>query len=105
LALIKRRAQRADVPFSAPFFPESLKALVERADPTAAGDSFLGKRILVLSGEVDPLVPWSASKKFVEELDVGEGGVKRVSVHPGVKHDCTKGMIEETASFIKEMCL
>lgn len=111
LALMKRRARKANVPFSAPFFPESFKALVERVDPassayseTSPANPFLGKRILVLSGEMDPLVPWRASEKFIKGLEVGEG-VKRVSVHLGVKHDCTEAMIEEMASFIKEVCL
>jgi hypothetical protein len=114
LALMKQRAQKAEVPFSPPFFPESFKALVERLDPPASAytevssaNPFLGKRILVLSGEKDRLVPWSASEKFVEGLTVGDaqGSVKRVSIHPDVKHECTEGMINEMASFIREVCL
>jgi hypothetical protein len=114
LALIKQRAQKANVPFNAPFFPESFKALVERTNPASSAyreassaNPFWGKRILVLSGEIDPLVPWSASEKFIEGLEVGEGQgcVKRVSVHLGVKHHCTEAMITEMASFIKEVCL
>jgi hypothetical protein len=114
LALMKQRAKNANVPFSAPFFPESFKALVESADPVASSyrdsssaNPFLGKRILVLSGGMDPLVPWNTSEKFIEGLEVGEGHgcVKRVSVHPGVKHDCTEAMIREMASFINEVCL
>ena len=102
------------MPFSAPFFPESFKALVENADPAASAyrdaspaNPFLGKRILVLSGEQDPLVPWSASEKFIKGLEVGEtqGCVKRVGIHQGVKHDCTEAMIREMASFIEEQCL
>jgi hypothetical protein len=102
------------VPFSPPFFPESFKALIERTNPASSAyleaspaNPFLGKHILVLSGEIDPLVPWGASEKFVEGLEVGEGQgcVKRVSVHLGVKHHCTEAMVMEMASFVKEVCL
>ena len=88
--------------------------LVKNVDPVASAyrdtspaNPFLGKRILVLSGEQDPLVPWNASEKFIEGLEVGETQecVKRVSIHQGVKHDCTEAMIREMASFIKEQCL
>lgn len=65
----------------------------------------MGKRILVLSGEMDRMVPWSACSKFIEDLEVGEGGVKRVSVHQGVEHVCTEAMIREMGAFIRQVCL
>jgi predicted esterase len=97
---------------SPPFIPRSFKDLVEKVDP-AAGDyrssdetnPFVNKRILVLSGGDDKLVPWSTSQAFVEALNVGEGGVKRVSIHAGVGHKCTDEMVTEMTNFIAECCL
>ena len=46
-------------------------------------------------------MPWSASEKFVEELDVGEeGGIKEVFVEPGIGHTCSSAMVKEAARFL-----
>lgn len=78
-------------------------------DPTHATDSavnpFIGKKVLVLSGGADPLVPWTASQKFVDELQVGESGRKEVFVQDGAGHECTSEMVERLAKFIWENAL
>lgn len=112
LKLITQRAQKAGVSMSPPSFPDNLKALVKHVDPAADAYSsssdenpFFNKRILVLSGRDDKLVPWSVSEAFVDGLSVGEGGVKRVKVYPGVGHELTDEMVTEMAKFIAEFCL
>lgn len=64
--------------------------------------AFKGKRVRVLSGADDKLVPWTASKEFVEALDVGSNGVKEVTVYPGVGHEVTPDMVRDSAKFIGE---
>lgn len=49
----------------------------------------------------DPLVPWDASKKFVEELVVGQKGVKKVFVQPNTGHTCSMKMVEEMIEFLQ----
>jgi len=109
LALMEQRAERLGVPRTAPHFPGSLRALVRaHDDPVAAqpaAAAFAGKRVLVLSGADDMLVPWGASRAFVEALDVGRGGRKEVVVVPGVKHEFTDGMREEMFRFFWEEAL
>ncbi|KAF9456346.1 Alpha/Beta hydrolase protein [Collybia nuda] len=112
IKLLKYRAQEAGVPTLPPYIPSSFRAFVERVDPVAAPYSssseenpFLDKRILVLSGRDDKLVPWSASEAFVEGLYVGEKGVKRVKVYAGIGHECTDEMVTEMMNFIAEFCL
>ena len=82
--------------------------LIETSDPGSknhttldASNPFLGKKILILSGEKDRLVPWAASEKFVEGLEVGLGGEKKVILQKGVGHKCTDEMVEEAARFIQ----
>ena len=88
LALMEQRADKLGIPHAAPYFPESLHALVRAYDPVAAAcGTFAGKRILTLAGEDDALVPWLASRAFVEALDVEERGKKKKLVLPGVKHE------------------
>jgi len=106
LALMEQRAEKLGIPRTAPFFPESLRALVRAYDPVVAPPgAFSGKRILALVGADDRLVPWSASRAFVEALDVGERGKKRVVVQPGAQHEYTDEMREELFQFFWEEAL
>ena len=112
MKLITKRAKYSNVPLAPPYFPDSLRAYIAKNDPAAsaytANDSsnpFLGKKILVLSGGRDPLVPFVHSEEFVEGLNVGAHGVKKVHVVPEVEHECTPGMVQEMAEFIWEHAL
>ncbi|KAF8899869.1 hypothetical protein CPB84DRAFT_1093377 [Gymnopilus junonius] len=84
LALMKHRAQTSGIAFTGPHIPASLLDLIGILDPASKSYSslgtsnpFLGKKILILSGEEDTLVPWTASKTFVESLEVGLAVTKR----------------------------
>ncbi|TFK86707.1 hypothetical protein K466DRAFT_549998 [Polyporus arcularius HHB13444] len=112
LALIVPRAEASSIPISPPYFPKSFVEYVKTHDPAAArgegaGGAFWGKKILVVAGREDAVVPWAASERFVEELDVGaEGeGVKEVFVEPGVGHTCSAGMVKEAVRFLWEQVL
>ncbi|KAH9011897.1 Alpha/Beta hydrolase protein [Lactarius pseudohatsudake] len=105
VTLLELYADKLGIPRTAPYFPESLWALVRAYDPaTAPPGAFVGKRILALSGADDRLVPWSASRAFMEALDVGPRGKKTVMVLPG-KHGCTDEMRDEMFRFFWEEAL
>jgi hypothetical protein len=106
LELIEQRAERLSVPRTPPYIPASLRAAVRVNDTVPVlATAFAGKRILVLAGADDKLVPWETSRTFVEALDVGRGGRKVVMVLPGVKHEFTDGMREEMFQFFWEEAL
>lgn len=115
LKLIRGRATETNVPFAPPYMPASLLSLIQQHDPaqadysssSAASNPFVGKKILVLSGADDPVVPWHCSEAFVEGLDVGvgQGGVKKAIAYPGVGHECTPEMVKEMAAFVWEHVL
>jgi predicted esterase len=92
-----------------PHFPDSFMSCVKIRDPSSVEASspnpsqnpFIGKHVLVLSGADDRLVPWSASKKFVEALQVGKG-TKKVIVEENAGHECTPRMVQELAGFVWE---
>lgn len=112
MQLITNRARYSHIPLEPPYFTDSLRAYIERHDPARApytaddaSNPFRGKKVLVLSGANDPLVPFKFSEAFVGGLNVGPGGVKKVVVQPGVEHECTPGMVKEMAEFIWEHCL
>ncbi|KAI9462164.1 hypothetical protein F5148DRAFT_234996 [Russula earlei] len=108
LALMEQHAKRlGGISLTPPRIPASLRALVRAheaaSEPPAA--VFAGKRVLVMAIEDDPLVPWAASRAFVEALDVGRGGRKEVAVEPGERHEITGGMRERMFRFFWEEAL
>jgi hypothetical protein len=106
------RAQRQSLGFAPPIFPDTLREYVEKNDPAGAPfrtasreNPFFGKRILVLSGAVDELVPWSASKAFFDHLEVGPGGVKALFLQEGKGHECTVEMVQKLAERVWQWSL
>lgn len=109
LTLMEHRAAKHGIPLAPPYMPAYLRAYIKVHDPvasdytsTSASNPFSGKRILVLSGAADPLVPWTACATFVEGLQLGPGGRKEVQVVEGVKHEYTVAMRETAIRFIWE---
>ena len=106
LALMHDRAKASDLRFGPPILPDSLLRLIKRespvSTPVAGRNPFFGKKILVLAGGKDELVPWLFSESFVERIEVGEEGVKKVVVYPDVGHAFTATMEEDVADFVWE---
>jgi len=107
LGLIQPRATALGVAIGPPHFPDSLmKVLKAKAltalpyNSKAPENPFLGKKVLVLSGGSDPLVPWSTSQAFVEGLEVGPHGSKEVKVVEGVGHEVVPPMVDALVAFI-----
>ncbi|KAI0769162.1 Alpha/Beta hydrolase protein [Irpex lacteus] len=112
MKLMTKRAKYSHVELAPPHFPDSLRQYIAKNDPAqapyTASDSsnpLWGKKVLVLSGADDPLVPWVHSEEFVENLKVGPNGIKEVVVAPGVGHECTPEMVKQMSSFIWEHSL
>ncbi|KAI0259868.1 Alpha/Beta hydrolase protein [Gloeopeniophorella convolvens] len=105
LALMDSRAAGLGVPRAPPYFPGALRTLVRARDAAYAPEALRGKRVLVLSGKDDVLVPWAASASFVDALDVGEKGRKEVQLLEGVGHAYPDAMREELIRFFWEEAL
>ena len=102
------RAQQYSIPLNPPHLPETLLSYIRQHDPASTpfqardvSNPFMDKKVLVLSGGMDTLVPWTASKKFVDNLWVGNKGVKKVLVFPDAGHECTTAMVTEAAEFMR----
>ncbi|KAG0700565.1 Alpha/Beta hydrolase protein [Suillus ampliporus] len=107
--MMSQRAAFAGVPFEPPYFPDSLKTYVDANDPANLpyrakdrSNPYLGRKILVLAGEMDPLVPWETVSEFAENLEVGEEGMKRIVVEDGAGHEPTPKMQQEAGMFVKK---
>lgn len=106
--LMKHRAARSNLPYAPPYMPQSLLDLLERTDPDSVPSTsenpsenpYIGKKILVLHGEKDELVPWESCKPFVEKLEVGEDGHKSVQIEPDRGHEISSYMVGELVKWI-----
>jgi pimeloyl-ACP methyl ester carboxylesterase len=107
-ALLRHRAgkSRLDgfVVGDSTYFPKTLLDTVRRYDPAAMGTEAVrrlrGKKVLCLSGEVDKLVPYESSRRFLGRLR--EEQVEVVDrVFRGVGHECTDVMVKELAEWVR----
>jgi pimeloyl-ACP methyl ester carboxylesterase len=110
LALMEPRAAAHGIGVGPPYFPESLLKVIRARALTAlpytskgAENPFLGKKVLVLSGGSDPVVPWAASEAFVEGLEVGPAGTKEFIVFEGVGHMVPPPMVHAAVRFVLGM--
>ncbi|KAF7289889.1 hypothetical protein MIND_01363600 [Mycena indigotica] len=96
-ALIHPRAASKGIAAAPPHFPATFVKVVRDNSPKVA--QFEGKRVLVLSGEIDRLVPWGASESFVGQLK-SVPGQKQVVVLPGVGHEIPDEMVRRAVEFV-----
>jgi hypothetical protein len=101
LELMVDRLRRYKLPAEPPYLPASFVKAVQRHDPgcqwralKVIPPSLKGKNILVLSGGIDQLVPWSASEEFVSTLEK-ESGIVQVKVYEGVGHEYPQIMMDD----------
>lgn len=106
LALMHGRAKTSGLQFGPPILPDSLLEVIKRESPVSTPamgrNPFFGKKLMVLAGGKDELVPWVFSESFVERIEVGEEGAKKVAVYPDVGHVFTASMEEDVVNFVWE---
>lgn len=89
-------------------FPQTLQALLKRTDPINSPfdtsdpklNPFWNKKLLVLTGQADDVVPAALGEPFYDRLQVGPEGVKERWSQEGCGHRCSKEMIERAAEFL-----
>jgi hypothetical protein len=93
---------------SNPLFPASLLHLLNAEDPISTKyessdpklNPFIHKRILVLTGSEDTLVPSKYTRPFYDGLNVGEDGAKEMVEQRGAGHEVTEEMIRRTGEWV-----
>lgn len=108
--LMQHRAETCGIIFDAPNIPTTFLKTMSKTNPASKdyatlerSNPFLGKKILVLSGAEDKLVPWVASQEFYDHLEVGAEGVKELLLQTGAGHECTGEMVDAAARFVERM--
>ncbi|CAE6435463.1 unnamed protein product [Rhizoctonia solani] len=68
-------------------------------------DPFMNKHILALAGAQDGIVPFLATRQFLDRINVGPLGTKRLIIQQGVGHQCTREMVVEMAEAVWNVAL
>ncbi|KAF8748361.1 hypothetical protein RHS01_10908 [Rhizoctonia solani] len=81
-----------------------------KRDPIKTGkpdrpNPFLNKQILAIVGAQDHMVPILPTRRFLNRIDVGPLGTKKLVIQEGVGHQCTQEMIVQMADFIWDVAL
>ncbi|RUS30457.1 hypothetical protein BC938DRAFT_479368 [Jimgerdemannia flammicorona] len=96
--LITHRAKTSNIPLASPYLPTHFLATLSNLDAAVQPASrFRGKRILVLNGGNDNLVPAAHNERFLQGLRE-EGftdDIVRVRVVEGAGHEVVEEMVEE----------
>ncbi|KAK1233123.1 hypothetical protein PQX77_003763 [Marasmius sp. AFHP31] len=107
LLLMTERAERFGISLEGTNLPDSIIRIIRESDPVTtpyhradSSNPLWGKKILVLSGGSDTLVPWRASERFVKDLKVGEKGILSSFVQPEAGHEFTKEMEQRMIEFL-----
>lgn len=93
-----------------PVWPDSLDLLIKRDDPISCAyqssnaneNPYIGKKILILGGGADRLVPPKFGFKFFDGLNVGPEGKKEMIIQDGIGHEVSPEMIERLGEWIWE---
>ncbi|ELU40460.1 alpha/beta hydrolase family domain-containing protein [Rhizoctonia solani AG-1 IA] len=68
-------------------------------------DPFMNKHILALAGAQDGMIPFTATRQFLDRINVGPIGTKRLIIQQGVGHQCTREMVIEMAELVWAVAL
>ncbi|KAF3089066.1 hypothetical protein TWF569_009072 [Orbilia oligospora] len=114
----KLKSYQEDRFIGSPDYPTTLDSTVRRTDPAGIimrdrsqvessrliKERLGGKKILVLSGGADKLVPYDCSKPFLDLLKAEGQSLADLKdiVYDGVGHDCTEQMIVELVIFVAD---
>lgn len=108
-SLLEGRAKKSGLSLTAPHWPHSLDALVRTCDPVnLPADLWMGKRILVVCGGQDKLVPVreGGTEAFVTSLRAaGMGDRIRLQVEETAGHEVTRTMLGWVADWLLDVVL
>jgi hypothetical protein len=61
---------------------------------------FMNKHVLALAGAQDGMIPLPATRQFMDRINVGPYGTKRLVIQQGVGHQCTREMVVEMTELV-----
>ncbi|KAG8700738.1 hypothetical protein FRC08_004474 [Ceratobasidium sp. 394] len=111
LDIVTQRSNSGALPLVSSYIPSSIRGHIIKHDPVSRKRNvlqervFMNKHILALAGAQDGMIPLLATRSFLDRIDVGPAGTKRLVIQQGVGHQCTKEMVKEMAELVWKVAL
>lgn len=106
LDIASARSNNTGLPLVSSFMSPTTRSYIAKHDPVtrhrspSRGNPFKNKHVLAVAGAQDSMAPLLATRIFMDRIDVGPSGTKRLIIQEGVGHQCTKDMVREMAEFV-----
>ncbi|KAG9128386.1 hypothetical protein FRC07_014800 [Ceratobasidium sp. 392] len=111
LDIATQRSSSPGVPLVSSYMSSSIRNYIIKNDPVSRKrspsqqTSFMNKHVLALAGAQDGMIPLLATRAFLDRIDVGPAGTKRLVIQQGVGHQCTREMVREMAKLVWKVVL
>lgn len=73
---------------------------ISRHSNPGKSNPFMNKHVLAVAGAQDAMMPLLPTRQFINRIDVGPLGSKRLIIQEGVGHQCTREMLIHLAEFV-----
>lgn len=106
LDIATTRTDWIGLPLVTPYMTPAMRNHIIKNDPVSRcqgsprPNPFMNKHILALVGAQDCMVPLPATRRFMDRINVGPFGTKRLVIQQGVGHQCTREMVVEMAELV-----
>ncbi|CAE6438980.1 unnamed protein product [Rhizoctonia solani] len=110
LDIATARNNLTGIPLVSSYMTSATRNYILKNDPVShrrnlRPDPFVNKHILALAGAQDGMVPLPATRRFLDRINVGPLGAKRLIIQQGVGHQCTREMVIEMAELVWDVAL
>jgi hypothetical protein len=111
LDIVTVRSNLTCIPLLSSFMTLATRNYIIQHDPVSRHRSperpnpFVNKHILAIIGAQDCIVPLLPTRQFIDRINVGPLGSKRLIIQEGVGHQCTREMIVHMAEFVWTVAL
>ncbi|KAG8728837.1 hypothetical protein FRC12_021452 [Ceratobasidium sp. 428] len=96
------------LPLVSSYMSSSIRSYIIKNDPVSRkrnSQEFTNKHVLALAGAQDGIIPLLPTRAFLDRIDVGPTGSKRLVIQQGVGHQCTREMVREMAELVWKVAL
>lgn len=78
---------------------------VSRRLSPARPNPYMNKHVLAIAAAQDGMMPLLPTRQFLDRIDVGSVGTKKLIIQEGVGHQCTRRMVIQMAEFVWALVL
>lgn len=111
LDIAASRSNSTTLPLVSSYITSATRSHILKHDPVSYHpkstrmNPFMDKHILALAGARDEMITLPATRRFMDRINVGPSGSKRLVIQQGVGHQCTREMVGEMTELVWRITL